>query len=226
MWPQGRQKTSYIYNLNKSTTPFGVSGPHQFKQTFMVSIHSSSTDWFENLVCKMAAILFGSQLYVGVISTNNYNDVTWVSWRLKSPATKLFLIASSKWQQRKYQGSALLAPVREIHRSPMDSPHKGISHAESVSMSRVLMKYYIWQVCLPCCLLTGRQLLHTVHHQCEALLLTFCSHRVSWACSLKKRALSWRQLYRLVPGFTGAYRSQQPLLPTKLASWRLKIFVI
>ena len=90
---------------------------------------------FANVVCKMAAILFGPQLHFDVIWSNNYIDVTRVSWRLKSPASQLFLIASSNWQQRKYQGTTFLAFVREIHGPSKGSPHKGVSHAESVSMS-------------------------------------------------------------------------------------------
>ena len=39
------------------------------------------------------------------------------------------------------------------------------------------------------CLLLDRQLLHTVHHQCEWLLLGFCSHRVSLSMSTEKPSI-------------------------------------
>ena len=45
-----------------------------------------------------------------VITMTSY----WARWRLKSPAS----------DQRKHRISASLAFVREIHRGPLNSPHK------------------------------------------------------------------------------------------------------
>ena len=53
-----------------------------------------------------------------VITMTSY----WARWRLKSPASRLF-IAYSGADQRK-TSSASLAFVRGIHRSPVNSPHK------------------------------------------------------------------------------------------------------
>ena len=49
----------------------------------------------------------------------------WERWRLYSPASRLFAQTFLRVDQRKYQSSASLAFMRGIHRSPVDSPHKG-----------------------------------------------------------------------------------------------------
>ena len=55
-----------------------------------------------------------------------YNDVTMGA--MSSQITSLIIVYSavnSEADQRKHQSSASLAFVRGIHRSPMNSPHKG-----------------------------------------------------------------------------------------------------
>ena len=50
----------------------------------------------------------------------------WARWGLKSPASPLFTYSAvySGAVQRKHQSSASLAFVPEIHRGPVNSPHK------------------------------------------------------------------------------------------------------
>ena len=58
--------------------------------------------------------------------SEHYNDVTLST--MASEITSLTIIYSSIYSgvvQRKHQSSALLAFVRETHRSPVNSPHKG-----------------------------------------------------------------------------------------------------
>ena len=50
---------------------------------------------------------------------------SWVWWRFRSPASRLFTTIYSGADQRKHQSSASLAFVRGIHRWPVNSPHKG-----------------------------------------------------------------------------------------------------
>ena len=79
----------------------------------------------------------------------------------------------------------------------MDFPHKGISYREVLPCHD-----FSWNISfnrsqyLPCCPLTDRQFLHTVHHQCECLLLRLCFHKVSLSMFTEKGAFSWWQLYR------------------------------
>ena len=49
----------------------------------------------------------------------------WTRWRLRSSASRLFVNHQFRHDQRKHQSSAPLSCVREIHRWPVDSPHKG-----------------------------------------------------------------------------------------------------
>ena len=69
-----------------------------------ISCHSHSQNVFENVVCKMAVILYETQLNANVIWNNLYKDDTWVSWRLKSLATQLFIFYPSD-----PQGSGVLS---------------------------------------------------------------------------------------------------------------------
>ena len=56
----------------------------------------------------------------------HYSDVTWTSWRLKSPATSLFVQPLVQVHiKEKHQSPTSLALVRGIHRWPVGSPHKG-----------------------------------------------------------------------------------------------------
>ena len=49
----------------------------------------------------------------------------WARWRLKSPASRLFIQPFIQGEdQRQHQSSAPLAFVRGIHRWPVNSPHK------------------------------------------------------------------------------------------------------
>ena len=60
------------------------------------------------------------------IAMVNYNGVIMSIWRLKSPALPLFTQPFIQGKdQGKHQSSASLAFLRGIHRSPMNSPHKG-----------------------------------------------------------------------------------------------------
>ena len=50
----------------------------------------------------------------------------WARWHLKSPASRMFTqLFIQRVDQRKHQSSASLAFLRGIHRSPVNSPHKG-----------------------------------------------------------------------------------------------------
>ena len=55
----------------------------------------------------------------------NYSDISWVSWRLKSMATRLFIQHMFSLWQKKYQSLCYWSFVRGIHRWSVDSPHKG-----------------------------------------------------------------------------------------------------
>ena len=65
----------------------------------------------------------------------------WMRWRLESPATKLFTQPFT--DQRKHQISASLAFVRGIHRSPVDSPHKGPVTLKMFPFDDVIMNPWI-----------------------------------------------------------------------------------
>ena len=66
--------------------------------------------------------------------------------RLKSPASRLFYSAvHSGADQRKHQSSALLTFVRGIHRSPVNSPHKGPVTRKMFPIDDVIMIHAIWQ---------------------------------------------------------------------------------
>ena len=64
--------------------------------------------------------------YLELIFMYHYSDVTWPTWRPKSPATQLFVQSFVlAYIKEKHQSSVPLTFVREIHRSPVDSPTKG-----------------------------------------------------------------------------------------------------
>ena len=76
------------------------------------------------------------------LCTNHYNDV--IMGVITSQITSVTIVYSpvySDADQRNHQSSASLAFVRGIHQWPVNSPHKGASTAENVS---------IWWRCLVC----------------------------------------------------------------------------
>ena len=71
--------------------------------------------------------------------THHNNDV-WGRWRLKSPASPLFTQPFIQGAgQRKHQSSASTAFVRGIHRSPVNSTHKGPVTRKLFSFDDVIM---------------------------------------------------------------------------------------
>ena len=65
----------------------------------------------------------------------HYSDV--IMSTVASQITGVSIVCSAVYadaDQRKHQSSVLLAFLRGIHRSPMDSPHKGPNNAENVSI--------------------------------------------------------------------------------------------
>ena len=79
-----------------------------------------------------------------VLSASITVTSSWAQWRLKSSASLLFATVSSGAHQRKYQSSASLASVRGIHRSPVDSSHKGPVTRKRFPFDDVFMKD-IWR---------------------------------------------------------------------------------
>ena len=69
---------------------------------------------------------------------------SWLArWRLKSPASWLFTQPFIQGAgQRKHQSSASLAFVRGIHRSPVNSPHKGSVTRKMFPFDDVIMLWY------------------------------------------------------------------------------------
>ena len=59
----------------------------------------------------------------------------WAQWRLKSPASPLFIRA----QIKKHRSSASLAFVRGTHRGPVNSPHKSPVTRKMFSFDDVIM---------------------------------------------------------------------------------------
>ena len=73
----------------------------------------------------------------------HYNDV--ITSTMASQITSLTIIYSSVYpgaDHRKYQSSASLAFVREIHRSPVNSPHKGPVTRKMFPSNDVIMFHY------------------------------------------------------------------------------------
>ena len=83
----------------------------------------------------------------------HYSDVIMVE--IASQITSLpivFLTVYSGAGQRKHQGPASLVSVRGIHRSPVNSPHKGPVTRKMFPFDNVMIKYplqYAWHF-LPC----------------------------------------------------------------------------
>ena len=84
-------------------------------------------DWGHGLVPSGNPALHGPVL-AKHHTVNHFITMTsqWARWRLKSPASRLFTQTFIQGaDQRKHQSSASLAFVREILRSPVNSPHNG-----------------------------------------------------------------------------------------------------
>ena len=65
----------------------------------------------------------------------------WEWWRLKSPASRLFTQPFFFRRRSKKNSSASLAFVREIHRWPVNSLHKGPVTRKMFPFNDVIMKY-------------------------------------------------------------------------------------
>ena len=101
-----------VYSLNYGTEIYSVmfSRVHKYFDGVMRHVTRQSSGW---------------GYYPGTL-TLHYNDVTMVA--MASQLTGVSIVYStvcSGTGQRKHQGSASLAFVRGIHRSPVNSPHKG-----------------------------------------------------------------------------------------------------
>ena len=80
-----------------------------------------------------------------------YSDV--IMSALDSQITGLSIVCSSVCSgadQRKHQGSASLVFVRGIHRSPVDSPHKGPVTQKMFSLDDVIRGYKVWNTYIVC----------------------------------------------------------------------------
>ena len=78
------------------------------------------------------------------VKTNHYSDV--IASAMASQITRVSIVCSNVWSgadQRKHQSSASLAFVRGIHRSPVDSPHKGPVTREIFKFDDVITGLYI-----------------------------------------------------------------------------------
>ena len=71
----------------------------------------------------------------------------WARWRLKSPASGLFTQACIQAQiKENVKAPHHLAFVREIHRAPVNSPHKGPVTRKIIPFDDVIMNeaYGVW----------------------------------------------------------------------------------
>ena len=83
------------------------------------------------------------------VSIKHYNDV--IMSAMASQITSLTIVCSTVYSganQRKHQSSASLAFVRGIHRSPVNSPHKGPVTRKMFPFDGVIMTpwWYSWLV--------------------------------------------------------------------------------
>ena len=75
-----------------------------------------------SVFCDKRATIF----FISSLISQHHDDV--IMSKMKSQITSLMIVYSSVYSgadQRKHQSSASLAFVREIHRGPVISPHKG-----------------------------------------------------------------------------------------------------
>ena len=77
-----------------------------------------------------------------ILLPKHYNDV--IMSTVASQITSLTIVYSTVYSgadQRKHQSSASLAFVRGIHRSPLNSPHKGPVTWKNFPFDDVIMEY-------------------------------------------------------------------------------------
>ena len=113
----------------------------------------------------------------------------WARWRLKSPASRLFIqpfIQAQIKEKRKHQSSAPLSFVRGIHRWPVNSPHKG-----PVTRKRFPFDDVIMNKCLSGTVSKAAELLLQPFTSPSAKILLIVSGRGAFYESNTFRRLVW-----------------------------------
>ena len=102
----------------------------------------------------------------------------WAQWRLKSPASRLFTQPFIQGaDQRRHQSSVPLAFVRGIHRSPVNSPHKGPVTRKMFPFDDVIM---FQPLCVnPPCDGTGIFRVNKVNTMSADQIMIILSHRLT-----------------------------------------------
>ena len=102
----------------------------------------------------------------------HYSDV--IMGSMASPIPNLTLDYSTVYSgadQRKYQSSASLAFVRGIHRSPLNSPHKGLVTRKGFPFDNVIMGWDVFLNIICYCLCTPYGAVLLVHRDSRNCML-------------------------------------------------------
>ena len=151
-------QTAYIHWCVMSTIYNNYKlrySPVRKHQLFCMQIHGCHVSQFSeagpsfdvktDISLRLDIFITKSYLYNGNTTgktafLHNYSDVIMIT--TASQITSLMIVYSTVYSgaNKKHQSSASLAFVREIHRWPMNSPHKG-----PVTRKRILMTSSFWE---------------------------------------------------------------------------------
>ena len=150
---------------------------------------------------------------------NHYDDV--IMTMLASQITSLKVVYSivySGVNQRKHQSSASLAFVREIHRGPVNFPHKWPVTRKMFPFDDVIMLLWFLRCGVMVCYMWGLDYLCGHPHPRQGQIITPC--RIFWGMQLFIHVLdAWRLSYihpwlfqnatsKVLLSFSHRYRSQ------------------